>query len=778
MSGSLKRERIRVRGTVQGVGFRPWVWQIARRLGIRGFVRNDAQGVLIEAWGEASLLDRFVSELGKEPPPLARIEAIERKALDGSAAPQEGDFRILASQSGEVRTAVAADAAVCPDCLAEIRDPANRRYRYPFTNCTHCGPRLSIVREIPYDRANTSMAEFPMCPACQAEYENPADRRFHAQPNACPDCGPRIWLEDGQGRRLPLEGEAVITEAARLIREGKIVAIKGIGGIHLACDAGNEAAVAELRRRKKRHHKSFALMARDAAMVARHARLEDGARAVLESPAAPILVLPAEGEALAEAINPGQDSLGFMLPYTPLHHLLMAELTRPMVLTSGNRSDEPQCIRNQEARDRLAGIADCLLLHDREILTRLDDSVIHLAAGRPRLLRRARGHAPEPLALPPGFSRTPRVLAMGGELKNTFCLLGEGQAVLSQHLGDLENALTYREYREMLEHYRKLFEFAPECIAVDMHPDYLSTQHGERLAREWNLPLVNVQHHHAHMAACMAEHGLPADTGPVLGLILDGLGYGEDSSLWGGEFLLGDYRKFRRLAHFAPVPMPGGAMAMYEPWRNTYAHLHLALGWDRVVEEYDHLEVIEHLRRKPLAVLSKMLEKGINSPPASSAGRLFDAVAATLGPCRDRAGFEGQAAMELEVLARKARCDSRAYPIQQHGCQLSWQALWIQILDDLSRNTDPAIMAMRFHCGLANGLGRIAVELCERENVNTLVLGGGVFQNRLLLELLLEFFESTPINILAPEKLPANDGGLAYGQAIIAGKNKGNSDFA
>ena len=768
MHGPLTGERIRLRGTVQGVGMRPRVWQLARELGLRGRVRNDAEGVLIEAWGEAGRLEALVARLRVEAPPLAHIETIERRPLTAGVPP--ADFTIVASAAGHSATDVSPDAATCPACLAEIRDPADRRHGYPFTNCTHCGPRLSILRAIPYDRANTSMAVFPMCPRCRAEYDDPADRRFHAQPNACPDCGPRIWLEAADGTRMAEENAAaVLDRAAALIRAGKILAIKGIGGIHLACNAADPEAVAELRRRKRRDHKPFALMARDLAMIARHARLEADTEAVLTSPAAPIVILEAAGEALAPGISPGQNTLGFMLPYSPLHHLLMARLEAPIVLTSGNVSDAPQCIGNDEAREHLAGIADALLLHDREILVRLDDSVLRPAAGRVRMLRRARGYAPAPLPLPAGLNKAPAVLALGAELKSTFCLAGGGRAILSPHLGDLEHAATLREYRAMLDHYRALFDFSPEVLAVDRHPDYHSTRIGQELAEEAGLPLVMVQHHHAHLAATLAEHGVPVEGPPVLGLMLDGLGLGEDGTLWGGEFLLGDYRRCRRLAGFDPVPLPGGMRAMREPWRNAFAHLQRAFGDADLRARFGDLAILDFLETRPLDTLRTMLARGLNSPPASSAGRLFDAVAAVLGICVESVSHEGQAAMRLEALAAGAMAEAEAvYPVVLQGERIRWRPLWEALLADCAAGCEPALVAARFHRSLAEGLADIARRLATAHGCDTVALGGGVFQNRLLLEGIFAALADADLRLLAPARLPANDGGLALGQAAIA----------
>jgi hydrogenase maturation protein HypF len=766
----MQGESIRVTGTVQGVGFRPTVWRLARECGLKGSVRNDAEGVLIQAWGDDRALADFVRRLETEQPPLSHIEAIYRSPLDAELT-VPADFSIDASQGGEARTGVAADAAVCPACLAEVLDPADRRYRYPFTNCTHCGPRLSIVRAIPYDRANTSMAVFPMCAACQAEYEEPADRRYHAQPNACADCGPRVWLEDGEGRRLQTEPDCdVVEQAGRLIRQGHIVAVKGIGGIHLACDAGDEMAVSRLRSRKRRYHKALALMARDLQMVARYAQVDEAEAELLKDRAAPIVVLQAAGEPLAESVAPGQNSLGFMLPYTPLHHLLMQGMQRPIVLTSGNRSEEPQTIDNAEARQRLGEIADYFLLHDRDIVNRLDDSVLRLAAGRPRFLRRARGYAPQPIRLPEGFVEADQILAMGGELKNSFCLLQGGRAILSQHMGDLEDAATLRDYRHNLRLYRQLFDFVPQLIAVDKHPNYLSTQLGQAMAAEEGVELAEVQHHHAHIAACMAEQGLPMDTGKVLGVALDGLGFGNDGGIWGGEFLLADYREFERVAHFQPIPMLGGARAMREPWRNTLAYLCGLFDWEQVAQECADLAIIRYLNDKPLGNLLTMLDKGLNSPPASSAGRLFDAVAAAVGVCRDLAGFEGQAAIELEALAEPyfEQQAEAVYGFDLCAGVLSWKPLWRSLLRDLRAEVEAGIIAARFHQTVAQAVAETAHGLCQQDDIRTVILSGGVFQNRLLLERTSHLLQQRGLQVLSPEHTPANDGGISLGQAVIA----------
>ena len=571
----MRTESIRVTGTVQGVGFRPTVWRLASECGVVGSVRNDANGVLIEAWGEDAALNALIERIEADRPPLSIIDGIQRTAvsLDG---PAPSSFTIEASASGRSATNVAADAATCSACLEDISDPGNRRYRYPFTNCTHCGPRLSIVHTIPYDRSNTSMAAFEMCDACRAEYEDPADRRFHAQPNACPDCGPSVWIEVPEGSGVETRGGDAIIEVARQLKAGRVVAIKGIGGFHLACLATHSEAVDLLRQRKRRYQKALALMARDVDVVRRFATVSEDDEVVLRSTSAPIVVLQAAGETLPEGVSPGQDTLGFMLPYTPLHHLLLAEFDVPLVMTSGNRSDEPQVIDNDDAREKLTGIADLFLMHDRDIVNRLDDSVVQSARSAPQVLRRARGHAPEPLKLHPSFADAPNVLALGGELKNTFCLLSSGTAIVSQHIGDMEEASAVLDYLGNIELYQNLYDFDAGAIAVDRHPDYVPN----KLAAEHfpALPRIETQHHHAHVAACMAEHGFALNTEPVLGVVLDGLGLGDDGTFWGGELLVADFAGYERAGRFLPVVMPGGSRAMKEPWRNAWAHLDAAFG--------------------------------------------------------------------------------------------------------------------------------------------------------------------------------------------------------
>ncbi|GAA0633583.1 carbamoyltransferase HypF [Halomonas beimenensis] len=767
---------IRVRGLVQGVGFRPTVWRLARDCGLVGEVGNDAQGVWIHAWGEASSRHRFCRRLREESPPLARIETLEIEPLDG--APPSAGFAIVDSRGGDVHTGIVADAATCADCRAELFDPGDRRHRYAFTNCTHCGPRMSIVRAIPYDRANTSMAAFPLCARCRAEYRDPANRRFHAQPNACPECGPRLWLEGPTGASLD-PGEKPLTAARRRLRAGQILAIKGVGGFHLACDATDAEAVDRLRRRKCRPDKPLALMARDLDMIRRYCRVTPREQALLESPAAPIVLLAAGGgERLAEGVAPRQRHYGFMLPYSPLHHLLLADLDAPIVLTSGNRAGEPPCIANQAARAGLVGgevpIAEALLLHDREIVDRLDDSLVRTVAGAPALLRRARGFAPAPLPLPAGFAASPPLLALGGELKNTFCLLKDGQAILSQHLGRLDTPEGEAARQQTLRRYLRLFAHRPERLAIDAHPDYRPSRAGRDWAAAHDLALVEVQHHHAHVAACLADNGLDRDTPPALGIALDGTGYGDDGTLWGGEFLLADYRGYRRLASLMPVAMPGGTQAIRQPWRLAHAHLCRLGDWPGLAARHRRLAFFQALEARPLATLERMIATGLNSPLSSAAGRLFDAVAALLG-LRLTVSYEGQAASELEAAVEEGALAEAGYPfaiVQDEGLpRLEPGPMWQALLADLARGETTGIMAARFHTGLAEGLAAMVEHLANHHGDRwggRIALSGGVFQNAVLAEALVPRLEAAGWKVLRHARVPANDGGLSLGQAAVA----------
>ncbi|MBC8209770.1 MAG: carbamoyltransferase HypF [Gammaproteobacteria bacterium] len=763
-------EQIRIRGLVQGVGFRPTVWQLAQQFGINGEVRNDGSGVLIIAQSKPEQIDLLLQQLQSNPPALARIDSIQRETLDEIIHFQE--FSILHSLQSEVHTGIVADAATCSECLQDISDPSNRRYQYAFTNCTHCGPRLSIIRDIPYDRAYTSMAAFELCPACQAEYENPADRRFHAQPNACPDCGPQLWIVDTEGQTIP--SERPLDSIAELIRQGHIVALKGIGGFQLACDAGNHSAVETLRARKRRPHKALALMANSVSQIRQYCLVNNEQHKLLQSNAAPIVLLQLKQHAqpLSPAIAPAQHTLGFMLPNSPLHHLLCQQLERPIVLTSGNRSEEPQCIDNQQAQQRLKHIADYFLMHDRDIINRIDDSVVRVIHHQPHFLRRARGYAPRPIPLPDGFINPPNILACGSEMKNTFCLIRDGQATLSQHIGNLENAHTYDDYLHNLELYQRLFRFPLQHIVVDRHPEYLSSKHGRQLARDNDIRIDEVQHHHAHIAACLADNGWARHRGKVIGVVMDGLGFGDDGSIWGGEFLLADYLDYQRIGRLKPAPMPGGVQSILQPWRNTYAQLQQLDDWPALQQRYADLALMQTLSAQPLNTLEQMIRRAINTPLTSSCGRLFDAVAAALGICADHISYEGQAAIELESCITAPALQQASpylFTLEQHELlEINPETMWRALLQDLQQGTSAAVISARFHRGLAQAIADSVSHISHQSGIRTVALSGGVFQNQTLFRLCLELLRQQPLKILVHQQLPANDGGISFGQALIA----------
>lgn len=771
---------LRVRGLVQGVGFRPFIFKLAKELGISGTVLNDGDGVQIEAWTDDETLHQFVDGIHKQLPALAKIDSIEVKNIEGSSP--ANDFAILHSQPGSANTPVAAEAATCSACIDDIRNRSKRRFRYPFTNCTHCGPRLSIIKAIPYDRANTSMSVFRLCPNCQAEYDDPLDRRYHAQPTACHDCGPKTHLRRSDGGAISIESLSQVDEvdaAATLILKGEIVAIKGLGGFQLCCDSTNHDAVNRLRKRKRRYDKPFALMARDIDVINCFVRTNETEAALLSSPSAPIVLLEALHESkISPAVAPSLSCLGFMLPNTPLHHLLMQRMDNPIVFTSGNLSDEPQCIDNEHAKERLGEIADYILENNRDIVNRVDDSVLFFAAKQPRLMRRARGYAPAPFKLPPGFPSNLQIFAAGAELKNTFCLLKNDSAILSQHIGDLADVLTFLDYQKNLSLYQNLFQHRPDYVAVDKHPEYLSTKVGKEMAAKDDLELHQIQHHHAHIAACLGENNWSLNGGKVLGVALDGLGYGDDG-FWGGEFLLADYHSYERLGTFKPVALIGGAQAVYEPWRNTYAHILAEMGWGQYKMNFAELELSFFFETKPLELISSMLKSQTNVPLASSCGRLFDAVAAAIGICREKASYEGQAAIELESIADKdelARDDTLAYSFEisqlnANGIpHIEPLAMWQALLRDLALKTSKSIISARFHKGLArcivNMLRQLSTVHGER-TINTVALSGGVFQNKILLEQVITRLEADGFSVLSHRHTPSNDGGVALGQALI-----------
>jgi hydrogenase maturation protein HypF len=764
---TLTRARVRVEGIVQGVGFRPFVHALAGRLGLAGLVGNDAGGVFVEVEGAAETVERFLEALAAEAPPLAVIERVTATPLAPTGA--EG-FAIASSRAGgERQTLVSPDTATCADCLAELADPADRRFRYPFINCTNCGPRFTIVRDVPYDRPATTMAGFAMCPDCAREYHDPADRRFHAQPVCCPACGPSLALVDRDGR--PAAGDPLAAAAARL-REGAVLAVKGLGGYHLAADAAGEPAVAALRARKHREDKPFAVMVADLDGAQALCEVDAAEEAMLAGPRRPIVLLrrrPDAGGRVAASVAPQNRSLGVMLPYTPLHHLLLASVGRPIVLTSGNVSDEPIAYEDGEALERLGGIADRFLVHDRPIHMRADDSVVRAFRGRELPLRRSRGFAPQPLGLPWPFPR--HVLACGAELKHTFCLAKDGHAFVSHHIGDLENYETFRSFTEGVEHFRRLFAVSPEVVAHDLHPEYLSTKYALELD---GVELEGVQHHHAHVAACLADNGEP---GPVIGVAFDGLGFGADGTIWGGELLVADLVGFRRAGHLEVVAMPGGAAAIREPWRMAAAWLDAAFEG----QAPERLAVVGRNRDRWERVLA-LGRSGTASPRTSSAGRLFDAVAAILG-VRDAVNYEGQAAVELEQLADPA--EPGAYPARVAGpggdgapLRLAGSDLVRAVVEELGAGVAAPVVAARFHNGLAGVTVAACQALRDATGLGVVALSGGVFQNLLLLERTVAGLEQAGFRALVHSRVPPNDGGISLGQAAVAGARDRARDLA
>jgi hydrogenase maturation protein HypF len=753
-------------GVVQGVGFRPFVYRLALEEGLAGFIGNDTDGVTIEIEGPAGQVDAFLGRLRAETPPLARIDSVAVRDL---AATGEAGFRIVASEVlGRVSTGIPADAATCPDCLRELLDAADRRYRYPFLNCTNCGPRFTITWRIPYDRPQTSMARFRMCPACQAEYDDPGNRRFHAQPNACWDCGPRVWLVGADGAEIAVD-DAVAATIDRLVA-GDIMAIKGVGGFHLGVDATNEAAVMRLRERKQRYGKPLAVMVKDVEAARAACALTAQDEALLTTAARPIvLARRKDGCGIADGVAPGIPWLGVFLPYAPLQHLLFADgRLRALVMTSANLSEEPIAIDNDEVRARLGGIADAFLMHDREILQRCDDSVAAVVDGAPQLIRRARGFVPLGVELPPGLHlEAPPLLAVGGHLKNVFALARGRHVYQSQHLGDLENLTGLEFFRESLDHLMRTFEIEPETVVHDLHPGYLSTEWAKEWARERGLRLIAVQHHHAHVAGCMAEHGL---TGPVIGLALDGTGYGTDGCVWGGEVLIARLDGFERFAHLEYVPMPGGEAAIREPWRMALGHLSAA-GFD-----VGSAEVLGLVAAKDaeVRVLRRMMERGVNAPLTSSLGRLFDAAAAVmLG--RRVVDYEAQTAIELEGLAVDEG-DEPGYEMEMAGGD--WAArvpvrigagpLWRALVEDLRGGVSNARIAGRFHAGVAAGFVKAALLARAATGFGQVALSGGCMHNRRLARLLRVGLEAEGFEVYRHIQVSPGDGGLSYGQAVVA----------
>ncbi|HSL43777.1 MAG TPA: carbamoyltransferase HypF [Anaerolineales bacterium] len=759
--------RVHITGIVQGVGFRPFVYNLATRHNLKGWVKNTSAGVDIEVDGDDEALNLFLQQLRDEAPPLSRIDE-----FTASFQPANGfnSLEILHSETVEgAFQPISPDVCICPDCLRELFDPNDRRYRYPFINCTNCGPRFTIIQDIPYDRPKTTMASFPMCPECEREYKDPSDRRFHAQPVACPVCGPQVRFERLTVGTLARSEEAII-EACNALVKGEIVAIKGLGGFHLACDATNAQAVTELRNRKLRVDKPFAIMIPYIEVIEQHCSVSSAERELLLSSARPIVLLKRKPESsIAHEVAPNQGWIGVMLPYTPLHYLLFADSNihfTALVMTSGNLSEEPIATGDNEALERLATLADAFLLHNRDIYIRCDDSVVRVFDGGPLTIdqdpsfiypiRRSRGYSPFPVKLP--FD-VPQILAAGSELKNTFCITNKNYAFLSHHIGDMENYETLRSFEQGIEHFEKLFRVKPEAIAYDLHPNYLATRYALERAGHENIPAIGVQHHHAHIAACMAEHGLEG-TRPIIGLAFDGTGYGEDGAIWGGEVLVADYRSYQRKFHLEYFPLPGGDAAIKKPARTALALLwSLGLDWD------ERLEPVTELPAKDQVILRTQLERKINTPMTSSMGRLFDAAAALAG-VRQQVNYEGQAAIEFEALADPNEAGKYLFGLDQDEIQVA--SAVEALIADVNAGVHTSKISARFH----NGLAQCVLELCLKIKLETgideVALSGGVWQNITLLGRTLSLLNQTGFRVYIHREVPANDGGLSLGQAVIA----------
>ena len=748
-----KRLNIRVTGIVQGVGFRPFVYNLAERLDLSGFVGNDSDGVFIEAQGSAEKVAEFLETLETSPPPLSQVDTVTAEEI---APVSPNGFAIKKSVKGaSMATLISPDMAICGDCAKELKDPMDRRYHYPFINCTNCGPRYSIIYDIPYDRPKTSMQEFDMCPECLSEYEDPGNRRFHAQPNACDQCGPWVTMYNASGTKLQDKGYAIVF-ANQSLRRGSIVAIKGLGGFHLACDAHNKTAIAELRKRKHREKKPLAVMVKDLEVAHRYANLTPREIEILTSRQAPIVLAEKNGE-ISKNIAPGNPRIGLMLPYTPLHHLLFASANDALVMTSGNYTDEPICIDNQDALDRLSGIADFTLVHKRDILQRVDDSVLMIMDEKPRFLRRSRGYVPRPI---PVFHKTKTVLAVGAELKNTLCYTKKDKAFVSQHIGDLSNVMAMDFFHHTRKHLSTILEVEPEVLAYDLHPGYLATKWALSDADATDLPRIGVQHHHAHMASVMTEHQLEK---PVIGIIMDGTGYGTDGAIWGGEILVGDYTDVRRFAHFEYVPEPGGDRAIEEPWRMGLAYLYHTFG-----EAY-HKYLPGDWNGFPISQVIQMMEKKINAPLTSSCGRLFDGISALAGG-RTHVSFEAQAAIEFQHVMTQTDLPSLEYAVEKRGehYEILIPPIVQSVITSLENGAGLGKISYLFHEMLATLYVDLAERVIRETGIGTVVLSGGVFQNDYLFERLVSELRKREISVVTPEATPANDGGISLGQAAVA----------
>jgi len=746
-------KRVNVRGIVQGVGFRPFVYQLANLHGLSGDVANNSTGVIIHIEGDVEGISTFILDLETKCPPLAKITQISQTAIPPQGFKQ---FIIRKSKAGISKsTLISPDMSICDDCLAELFDPKDRRYRYPFINCTNCGPRYTIIDDIPYDRPNTSMKHFTMCPACQAEYDSPADRRFHAQPNACSVCGPHVTLYTVSGSHVSTKEP--IASTIRILKKGMIVAIKGLGGFHLAADAENDDAIARLRRRKHHEEKPFAIMSYDMDHIRRYAYVEPEEEALLRSPQRPIVILKKrEPNSLSKEISPRNRYFGAMLPYTPLHYLILAHDFTALVMTSGNISEEPIAIDNEDAFERLSSIADYFLVHNRDIYLRSDDSIMKRISGTSRFLRRSRGYVPRPVFLK---QKVPKILACGAELKNTICLTREDNAFLSQHIGDLENFATYEFFKLTINHMKQILDIDPVLISYDLHPDYLSTRYAEE---QQDIEKIQVQHHHAHIVSCMAENKLDM---PVIGLSFDGTGYGTDGNIWGGEILIADASQFTRTAHLSYIPMPGSSAAIKEPWRMAVSYLYDTYGegfWDL------ELPLFKEIDEKKLEFVINMIAKRINSPYTSSLGRFFDGIAAIVG-IRNNVFFEGQAAMELEMLAEDKIKGTYDYEWVSGDCrQVLIQPIIYGVVKDMEKDIHPSVISTKFHMTLIRLFSELCAVIRKESRVNQVVLSGGVFQNSILLTGLIHALEKKEFQVFTHSQVPPNDGGICLGQAMVA----------
>jgi hydrogenase maturation protein HypF len=752
--------RISVHGIVQGVGFRPFVYRLATELNLKGWVCNTSEDVKIEIEGEREAIEKFCLELKMKTPPLARIEDI---AITYHHPVSYKDFEIRGSLATKGKyQLISPDIATCQACLSELLDPNDRRYRYPFTNCTNCGPRFTIIDDMPYDRPKTTMRYFPMCPQCQAEYDNPLDRRFHAQPNACPKCGPHVELIDNQGNALPCPD--AMASASQLLRAGKIIATKGLGGFLLACDASNGVAVKTLRQRKRRSSKPFAIMVTNVDEAKKHCYVSPEEEKLLTSPQSPIVLMKwKESSSVSREVAPNLQYLGVMLPYTPLHHILLKDTQLPLVMTSGNLSEEPIAKDNDEALRRLSGIADYFLIHNRDIYSRYDDSVAIVEKGTSQLIRRARSYAPYPIRLQ---FEAKQVLGCGAEVKNTFCLTRDNYAFLSQHIGDMENIETLEHFADTISLYERLFHIKPVIIAHDLHPDYLATKYAQELGKT-GTKLIPVQHHHAHIASCLADNGVQS---PVIGVAFDGTGLGSDGRIWGGEFLVADYRNSQRVGHLEYLPLPGGDAATRKPYRIGIAYILSLLGEGALNQG---LPVMEDISKGEIGIIQRQIERGLNSPLTSSMGRLFDAISALMG-IRGEIDYEGQAAVELEMIAYNENYadDNESYPysiMENKGIRIMKVGdLLSAIVEELHQDVSKARISVRFHNTVAQMINSMCQLVASETGIKEVALSGGVFQNRLLLNKTVSRLEKNGFQVFTHKQVPCNDGGISLGQAVIA----------